>query len=658
MVRCLVGLFVTAVFSVTAVAQEPVRIDYGTLLMSLVDPDWLWFPPPPGTRCVQFSSYDRGSDAGAGAPGWYANDDRGKYLRVVERDGSQEFVMVDVQGPGCVARIWSANPSGVLHFDIDGARVWSVDFAALCSGRVEGVPEPLAGVRSKGGNCHLPIPFGKSLVVSSTAADLYYQVDVVSYPKAWAVDSFTPQLLAAEAKTLDLVRSDLVTLSADASDRAVDEGGGPVRLEPGRVVDDVFVFVQPGPKVEDLGRALQSVRLLVRCGTETTVDVPITDFFCGSEWRPWQSRRLGIGPDLAGYCYWRMPMPDGGSVALVREDPDLDVAFRLEVDHSPLHGENPLLFRANYHLVKGTPTRPFSDHVVLDAKGQGRFVGCSLLVRNPSRIWWGEGDEKFTVDGEAFPSWFGTGTEDYFGYAWCDPTRFQSPFHAQVRCDGPMNFGFTQLHRTHMLDSVPFQESFRFDLERWHWVGDTTIDYATVAYWYGVPGAGSGLPPVPPFAERVLERLSGPPVFVAENALEGEDLRIVGCDAGTHEVQDIGIYERMFSRDKHRWWRNGAPGQALVLAVPVAAAGRYRVTAAFVLANDFGIVQLSLGGQRLGEPVDGYQEQIGSTGPVVLGEVTLPAGDAELRLELTGKNTAAKPSHMVGLDYLRLEAVR
>ena len=38
----------------------------------------------------------------------------------------------------------------------------------------------------------------------------------------------------------------------------------------------------------------------------------------------------------------------------------------------------PLLFHADYHLVKATPTRPFSDHLVLDAKGRGRFVGCSL----------------------------------------------------------------------------------------------------------------------------------------------------------------------------------------------------------------------------------------------------------------------------------------
>ena len=40
---------------------------------------------------------------------------------------------------------------------------------------------------------------------------------------------------------------------------------------------------------------------------------------------------------------------------------------------------------------------------------------------NPVEAWWGEGDEKVFVDGEKFPSHFGTGTEDYYGYAWCWP---------------------------------------------------------------------------------------------------------------------------------------------------------------------------------------------------------------------------------------------
>ena len=48
--------------------------------------------------------------------------------------------------------------------------------------------------------------------------------------------------------------------------------------------------------------------------------------------------------------------------------------------------------------------------------------------------WWGEGDEKFYVDGERFPSTFGTGSEDYVGYAWSAEApfpMFESPFASQ-----------------------------------------------------------------------------------------------------------------------------------------------------------------------------------------------------------------------------------
>ncbi len=651
--RCVLALALAAFVP----AQQP--FDLPALLDRLVAPDWLWRSPPAGERCVQFSSYDRASHRGPGDHGaWYANDDRGKHLRVVEKDGGKEFVMVDVAGPGCVARIWSANPQGTLHFDIDGARVWSVDFALLCSGLLEGVPEPLAGVRARGANCYLPLPFGKSLVVSCTSGETYYAFDVVQWPAGQAVQSFTPALLAAHAGTIR-ERCQALPLAgpvwtSDVGLRARREG-----IDRGRVVRALHVDFPAGLSAEKRSELARACLLVIRCGAEETVRVPLADFFAASHgWEPHNTRFLGVA-GASGFCTFPMPMPDGGSIridtkqAVGDELPYLGMVF---TEPLPASAEPPLLFRASYHLVKGTKTRPFTDHLVLDAKGKGRFVGCSLLVRNPSRIWWGEGDEKFTVDGEAFPSWFGTGTEDYFGYAWCDPTPFAAAFHAQIECQGPHNFGFTQLHRTHVLDSVPFQQSFRFDLERWHWVQDTTIDYATVAYWYGALGATSGLPPVPKAADRELPRLPSPPMFVAENALEGEALHVVSCTGGEHLVQDMTFLENTFSRDMQRWWRNGKVGDRLVLAVPVAAGGRYRVTMALTRADDYAIVARSLGGHDLGE-FDGWNERVATTGPLDLGVVALPAGTAELVFVLRGNNPRSKPAMMVGLDWIRLEKV-
>jgi hypothetical protein len=151
--RSLPACILVAAACAPCVAQsaDPARSAWtlASCLLRLADDSWLCRPPAVGERAVQFSSFDRKSLSGPADPGaWYANDDRGHYLRTVERDGHEEHVMAEVDGPGVVTRIWSANPSGTITFAIDGARVWSVDFAQLCEGKVEGLGEPFCGRRS------------------------------------------------------------------------------------------------------------------------------------------------------------------------------------------------------------------------------------------------------------------------------------------------------------------------------------------------------------------------------------------------------------------------------------------------------------------------------------------------------------------------------
>jgi hypothetical protein len=227
-----------------------------------------------------------------------------------------------------------------------------------------------------------------------------------------------------------------------------------------------------------------------------------------------------------------------------------------------------------------------------------------------------------------------------------------------VQCDGPNNRGFTAVQRMHVLDAVPFQRSFHFDLEVWHWIADLRLDYATVAYWYGAKAARSGLPPLPAAEARELDRLPPPKVLRVDGAVEAEGLRVVSCSGGKHHAQAMWFLEGAFSGDAQIWWMDGKPGDALVLAVPVAAAGRYRVRAALCRARDYAVVQCSLGGTRLGDPIDLYAPEVAATGALDLGVVELAAGDAELRLEIVGRNDKAEPRHMAGIDYLLLEPVR
>ena len=131
------------------------------------------------------------------------------------------------------------------------------------------------------------------------------------------------------------------------------------------------------------------------------------------------------------------------------------------------------------------------NYVTID--GKGVYVGDSLTIFNGAATWWGEGDEKIFVDGEDFPSHFGTGTEDYYGYAWCLPAAFSAPFHAQPEGDGNLRGGFSVNSRYRALDAIPFDESIKFDMELWHW-GATKMNYAPTTFFYARPGAQANVP--------------------------------------------------------------------------------------------------------------------------------------------------------------------
>ena len=108
-----------------------------------------------------------------------------------------------------------------------------------------------------------------------------------------------------------------------------------------------------------------------------------------------------------------------GALVQVQNDSDHSVVMNWEVTHAPLTQPigSLLRFHAKWHRDPPTPMRKdrWPDWPLLDTDGTGRYVGTQLHVWNPRGNWWGEGDEKWFVDGEKFPSSFGTGSEDYFG---------------------------------------------------------------------------------------------------------------------------------------------------------------------------------------------------------------------------------------------------
>ena len=293
------------------------------------------------------------------------------------------------------------------------------------------------------------------------------------------------------------------------------------------------------------------------------------------------------------------------------------------------------------------------NYVEIDGKGQ--YVGDTLTLFNGTSAWWGEGDEKIYIDGETFPSHVGTGTEDYYGYAWCRPEYFQAPFHAQPTGLGNMAGGFSVNSRYRALDALPFNTSIKFDMEMWHW-RSTRMNFAPATFWYAQREATCNVQPDPKSAALPVARRRSDVVEVLHvpGAVEGEALKIVNKAAGTAEIQDVDKFR--WSGDQQLWWRDGKPGDRLVLELPVKEVGTYRVMANLTKARDYGIVRLAINGQSAKNEFDRYATSV-THDLLEIGRFELQQGTNSLEVEIVGANAQAIKRHMFGLDYVKLEKV-
>ena len=162
-----------------------------------------------------------------------------------------------------------------------------------------------------------------------------------------------------------------------------------------------------------------------------------------------------------------------------------------------------MYFHTAWHHESGLGTPPPSDWNFIAIKGRGVYAGDSLALHNAVATWYGEGDEKIRVDGEAFPSHMGTGTEDYYNYSYAPKPVHHTPFANLVREDDRTTRGWNVMSRTRNLDGIPFGKSLRFDIELISWK-PTTLSYEATTHWYAFPGATSNAKPQPEAAAGPL----------------------------------------------------------------------------------------------------------------------------------------------------------
>ena len=345
-----------------------------------------------------------------------------------------------------------------------------------------------------------------------------------------------------------------------------------------------------------------------------------------------------------------------------------------------------MYFHTNWWTDKPSPPRPVWDMNFIEVKGRGIHVGDTLVVLNPLWSWWGEGDEKIHVDEDIerrFPSHWGTGSEDYYGWAGGEvPTRkdeFSAPFVANVRVGGqtrdwpagkePYTHGYNICSRTRSLDATPFARRFKFDMEAFNMIGtpDAFLQYALVTHWYGAPGATHNRPPMPmaatlpvPQAEDVIAFTrtvlsANDKSFHIPNAIEMEDVKAVTLSSGFEGgPQSIGnaLPPHKWSNDSQFWARARKVGDSATFTFSEQYQPR-RIIVYPTISHDYGILDFQVNGTLVKRGWDGYDPAAQPGAPIDLG-VQAPDGNViRMKVEVAGKNPKST-GYYFGLDAVEL----
>ncbi|HNR42595.1 MAG TPA: DUF2961 domain-containing protein [Bacteroidales bacterium] len=500
-------------------------VTLGKLLSEMISAESASYFPYPEYRLLQASSYNRKSVSPDSA-GWFENNDMSHFIRIEENQGRREFVMLDTDGPGAIVRWWMTfykAQEGIIRIYLDNSEDPVIAGAPddLLSGSLlapypfsasvqEGAPLGEEG-RDYDYNLYLPVPFSKHCKITYECdslrilydyegtnvpegyywPDVFYNINYRLYDKTVSVTSFTMKELGRCRKKIRDAGTILLS-EAPLSGRKV---SGEMRLLPG---DSLVLSDHSGPSAVGSLRAriisscpdqsLRSVVLSIRTDGIASVWVPAGDFF-GSGYTSQTHRTLFNSRDSSGMMssFRIMPYRKNISISFVNYGKDT-VDVRVMADLIPYRwNDRSMYFGASWHEYHRLRTRDASgspfDLTFIKLTGKGVYVGDQLTLFNDTYHWWGEGDEKTFVDNEPFPSIFGTGSEDYYGYSFGRREAFSHPFLSQPVGIGNMARGVTINMRHRALDAIPFRKSIDSRIEMWHWA-DIEMNIALTSYYY------------------------------------------------------------------------------------------------------------------------------------------------------------------------------
>tara|TARA_R110002049_G_scaffold46487_1_gene135117 strand:- start:51832 stop:57669 length:5838 start_codon:yes stop_codon:yes gene_type:complete len=136
-------------------------------------------------------------------------------------------------------------------------------------------------------------------------------------------------------------------------------------------------------------------------------------------------------------------------------------------------------------------------------------------------------------------------------------------------------------------------------------------------------------------------------------SIEGETLTGKPT-GGAVKPQDMSRFKSdRWSNGAQLWWTGAKPADKLSLQLPPFS-GTVDLQIVLTCARDYGIVQLSIDGAPLGQPIDLYSSDVVTTGVLTFEKIAVTGKQHTLDVQVIGANPKAKKSYMFALDYLRI----
>lgn len=143
-----------------------------------------------------------------------------------------------------------------------------------------------------------------------------------------------------------------------------------------------------------------------------------------------------------------------------------------------------------------------------------------------------------------------------------------------------------------------------------------------------------------------------PPAAAGTKRIEAEALAAkVKAPHGQVRGQGMKGFGKGWSGDGQLWWTGGQAGDVISLRFPEVAAGKYDVAVYPTMAKDYAMIRMSINGNLL--ETDLYNPKVVLGEPLYFKNVQVsPTEPLQIDIHIAGKNDAAVPSYMVGIDCI------